>query len=183
MRNPSTLLLILLSLSTPAVAETNGGDWTPERVYRQLRQEPAIRTREEALEVLAGASPGDLWRSAKLAVDGRIKEVLSQAGFGSLDGEVQSKLHAGMLEIRASFWDEDLEKLASAGKELRGLFESGRVAPRAGDPEAAQRLQERLLALVEEVEIVIAVQSCVRRVPDRGAADDLDCALGGGPGD
>jgi len=142
-----------------------------------------IRTREEALEVLAEASPGDLWRSAKLAVDERIKEVLVQAGFGSLDGEVQSKLHAGMLEIRASFWAEDLEKLSSAGKELRGLWESGSVAPKPGEPEAAKQLQNRLLALVEEVEIAVAVQRCARRQPHLEPVDALDCVLRGGPGD
>jgi hypothetical protein len=182
MMNLSTLLLLLLSLSAPAAAEANRGNPTPERVYRQLRQEPAIRTREEALELLSGASPGDLWRSAKLAVDERIKEVLSQAGFGSLDGEVQSKLHAGMLEIRASFWEEDLEKLSAAGEELREIWESGGIAAEAESPVDAEGLRDRLLALVEEVEIAVAVQRCARRQPHLEPVDALDCVLRGGPG-
>jgi hypothetical protein len=183
MRNLPTLLLLLLFLSAPAAAEANRGNWTPERVYRQLRQEPAVRTREEALELLAGASPGELWRSAKLSVDGRIKELLSQAGFGSLDDGVQAKLHASMLEIRESFWDEDLEKLSAAGQELREIWESGAIASTAESPEAAKPLQDRLLALVEEVEIAVAVQRCARRRPHLEPADALDCVLGGGPGD
>jgi hypothetical protein len=180
MRNLSTLLLLLLSVSAPAAAEANRGNWSPERVYRQLRQEPTAPGR--ALELLAGASPGDLWRSSKISVDERIKEVLSQAGFGSLDGEVQSKLHAGMLEIRASFWEEDLEKLSAAGEELREIWESGGIAAEAESAVDAEGLRDRLLALVEEVEIAVAVQRCARRQPHLEPVDALDCVLRGGPG-
>ena len=55
--------------------------------------EPVIRTREEALEVLAEASPGALWRSAKLCVDRRLKDLLSHPGFEALDHQIRSELH------------------------------------------------------------------------------------------
>jgi hypothetical protein len=183
MGNLSILLLLLLPFSTPSPAAAERGAPDPERVYRQLRGEPAIRTREEALGFLAATSPGALWRSSKLCVDGRVKDLLSQAGFESLDEAVQAKLHTGMLEIRSSFWAEDLEKLASAGEELREVWESGGIASGPESPEDAERLQDRLLALVEEVEIAVALQRCAREERDRGTAAYLDCVVSGGSGD
>lgn len=182
MKTSSTLLLLLLPLSTPAVAGADRDPPAPERVYRQLRQEPAIRTREEALEFLAGASPSDLWNSAKLSVDERIKDLLSHAGFDSLDEEVQSRLHASMLEIRSSFWAEDLEKLSSAGEELREVWKSGRIVSTAENRRQAEQLQDRLLDLVKEVEMAVALQSCARPEHDLGTTGYLDCLLRGGPG-
>jgi hypothetical protein len=142
-----------------------------------------IRTRAEALEVLAEASPSDLWRSAKLCVDRRIQDLLSQAGFESLDETVQSRLHTSMLEIRASFWAEDLERLSSAGEELREVWESGRIVSAAEDREYAQPLQDRLRRLVEEVEMAVTLQSCASQKHDLGSAKDLDCLMRGGPGE
>jgi len=182
MRAPSTLLLLLLPLSTPAIAGEPRDDPAPERVYRQLRQEPAIRTREEALEFLAEASPGGLWRSSKLSVDERIKALLSHAGFDSLDEGVRSRLHDSMLEIRSSFWAEDLEKLSSAEEELREVWKSGRIVSNAENRKQAEQLQDRLLDLVEEVEIAVALQSCARPEHGLGTTGYLDCLLRGGPG-
>jgi hypothetical protein len=183
MRVLSTLLLLLLPLSTPAMADPTRDGPVPERVYRQLRRDPAIRTREEALEFLAEVSPSDLRNSAKLSVDERIKDLLSHPGFDSLDEGVQSRLHASMLEIRSSFWAEDLEKLASAEKELRQLWKSGGIVSKAENRKQAEQLQDRLLDLVEEVEMAVALQSCARPEHDLGTAGYLDCLLRGGPGD
>ena len=183
MRALTTLLLVLLLLSIPATAEPDRERPAPERVYRQLREEPVIRTREEALEFLADASPGALWRSSKLCVDRRIKEMLALAGLESLDQPVQSQIHASMLAIRASFWTEDPAKLSSAGKDLREIWESGRVLSAAEDREAGQQLQVGLLRLAEEVEMAVALQRCARAEPDLGTAAHLDCLLRGGPAD
>jgi hypothetical protein len=183
MRALSTSLVLLLSLSTPAIAETNRETPTPERVYRQLREQPVIRTREEALEVLAEASHSALWRSAKFCVDRRLKDLLSHPGFEALDEEIQSKLHASMLEIRPSFWAEDLERLSSAEEALRQVWESGEIVSTAENREIAERLQDRLLRLVEEVEMAAALQKCARKERPLETADYLDCLLRGGPGD
>jgi hypothetical protein len=182
MRALSALLLILLPLSIPAMAEPDPERPAPERVYRQLRAEPAVRTREGALQFLADASPDGLWRSSKLAVDERIQHLLAQAGFESLDEPVQSKLHTQMLEIRSSFWAADLEKLSSAGRALRELWESGSIVSTAADRESAERIQPRLLDLVEEVETAVALQRCARTEHDLGTAAYLDCVLGAAPG-
>ena len=183
MRALSTLLLLLLPLSTAAMAEPARTGPAPERVYRQLREAPAIRTREEALEFLAERSPGALWRPSKLAVDERIKDFLSHSRFDSLDGQLQSQLHASMLEIRSSFWAEDPEKLASAGAALRGVWESGSIVAGAENREDAEQLQRRLRELVEEVEITVALQRCALAEPELGTAAYLGCLLRGGPGD
>jgi hypothetical protein len=114
MRAGATLLLLLLPLTPSAAAESDRGGPTPERIYRQLRWEPAIETREEAERALAQATLDSLWGSSKLVVDARIKDLLSHPGFGSLDPSIRSELHAGMLEIRRSFWERDLERLSSA---------------------------------------------------------------------
>ena len=183
MRVLSTLLLLLLPLSTPAMADPTRDGPTPERIYRQLRKDPAIRTREEALEFLAETSPGALWRSSKLSVDERIKDLLSHPGFDSLDERLQSQLHASMLEIRSSFWAEDLEKLASAGVALREVWEGESVVAEAESREGAEQIQRRLLELVDEVEMTVALQSCARAKPHLGTAAYLDCLLSEGPGD
>lgn len=182
MRTLSTSLMLLLSLSTSAIAEANRETPTPERVYRQLRNQPVVRTREEALEALAEASPGALWRSAKLCVDRRIKDLLSHPGFEALDKQIQSELHASMLEIRPSFWEEDLERLSSAERALRQLWESGKIVSTAENREVAEGLQDRLLRLMEEVEIAAAIQKCTREGHPLAAVDYLDCLLRGGPG-
>jgi nucleoside 2-deoxyribosyltransferase len=142
-----------------------------------------IRTRDEALEFLAEASPGDLWRSAKISVDRRIKDLLSHAAFESLSEEVRSELHAGMLEIRSSFWAKDLENLSSAGDRLREIWTSGKIVSTAENREVAQQVQDRLLNLVEEVEMAVALHTCTRAEPDLGTAAYLECLLRGGPGD
>jgi hypothetical protein len=183
MKTLSTSLMLLLSLSTPAVAEANREAPTPERVYRQLREQPVIRTREEALEVLAEASRGALWRSAKFCVDRRIKDLLSHPGFEALDEEIQSKLHASMLEIRQSFWAEDLQRLSSAEEALRQLWERGEIVSTAENREVAERLQDRLLRLVEEVEMAAALQECAREAHPQETVDYLECLLRGGPDD
>ena len=183
MRTLSTSLVLLLSLSTPAIAEANRETPMPERVYRQLREQPVIRTREEALEVLAEASPGALWRSAKLCVDRRIKDLLSHPGFEALDKEIQSELHAGMFEIRPSFWEEDLERLSSAERALRRVWESGEIVSTAENRKVAEGLQDRLLRLVEEVEMAATLQKCAREVDPLATVDYLECLLRGGPDD
>lgn len=182
MKTLSTSLMLLLSLSTPAIAEANREMPTPERVYRQLRDQPVIHSREEALEALAEASSGALWRSAKLCVDRRLKDLLSHPGFEALDEEIQSELHAGMFEIRPSFWEEDLERLSSAERTLRRVWESGKIVSTAENREVAERLQDRLLRLVEEVEMAAALQKCAREGHPLATVDYLDCLLRGGPG-
>ena len=183
MRATSTLLLLLLPLSTPATASPTRVGPDPERVYRQLRQAPAIHTREEALEFLSEVTPGALWRSSKLSVDERIKDLLSHPGFDSLDERLQSRLHASMLEIRSSFWAGDPEELASAGAALREVWEGGSVVAEAEGRENAEECQQRLLELVEEVEMAVALQSCARAEPELGTSPYLDCLLSGGPAD
>jgi hypothetical protein len=183
MRALSTLLLLLLSLSGPAMAESDRDDPTPDRIYRQLREDPPIRTREEALEFLAELSPGTLWRSSKLSVDRSIQHLLSHAGFESLAEEVQSQLHANMLKVRSAFWAEDPERLSSAQRALRRVWESGSVISMAANPEDGEELQHRLLQLVEEVEVALTLQACARVQQDLGSAAYLDCLLRGGPGD
>lgn len=182
MKALSTSLLLLLAASTPSMAEANREPPTPERVFRQLRDAPVVRTREEALEVLADAAPGALWRSAKLCVDRRLKDLLSHPGFEVLDQEIQSELHASLLEIRPSFWTEDLERLSSAVAALRQLWESGRIVGAAENRDVAVRLQDRLLRLVEEVEMAAALQECARDEHPLGTVGYLECLLRGGPG-
>jgi hypothetical protein len=177
MRIGTTLLLLLLPLSTPAAAENAGDEPTPERVFRQLRWEPAIETREEAERVLAQATPDSLWGSAKLAVDARIKDLLSHPAFGSLDPEIRSELHAGMLEIRSSFWERDPEGLSSAEEALRGVLGGGQIRVKAGSRENGAQLQDRLEELVREVEMAMMLQQCTRPELHLEAADRLDCML------
>jgi hypothetical protein len=183
MRATSTLLLLLLLLSTPATANPTRGGPAPERVYRHLRQVPAILTREEALEFLSEATPDALWRSSKLSVDARIKDLLSQPGFDSLDEQLQSQIHASMLEIRSSFWAEDPAELASAGAALREVWEGGSIVAEPEGRESAEECQQLLLLLVEEVEMAVAFQSCARAEPELGTSPYLDCLLSGGPVD
>ncbi len=182
MKALSTSLLLLLAVSTPSMAEANREPPIPERVFRQLRDEPVVRTREEALEVLAEASPGALWRTAKLCVDRRLKDLLSHPGFEALDREIQSELHANLLEIRSSFWTEDLERLSSAEAALRQLWESGSIVGAAENREVAERLQNPLQRLVEEVEMAAALQQCARDEHPLGTLGYLECLLRGGPG-
>jgi hypothetical protein len=182
MKALSTSLLLLLAASTPSMAEANREPPMPERVFRQLRDEPVIRTREEALEVLAESSSGALWRSAKLCVDRRLKDLLSHPGLEDLDRDLQSELHSSLLEIRSSFWEEDLERLTSAEAVLRRLFESGRLVSTAENREVEEPIQDRLLRLVEEVEMAAALQECARDEHPLGTAGYLECLLRGGPG-
>lgn len=185
MRILSILLLLLWPLWTPDTAAASREKPTPEKVYRQLRQEPAIRTREEALSYLSEASPGDLQRSAKLAVDRRIKDLLSHEKFESLDEQILSKLHTHMLEIRSAFWTEDLDKLSKGEEGLRAIWESGKIVSTAKNGEYAQQIQDRVLRLVEEVRMAVALQRCMRarEEHDLGTEDWLDCLLNGGPED
>jgi hypothetical protein len=156
---------------------------TPERVYRQLRQEPVIQTADEALEYLAKASSDDLRTSAKLSVDRHIKDVLRCEGFDALDEEVREELHTNMLEIRSSFRTGDLESLSERAEQLRKLSESDRIAPAAGDQEHGQQLRDRVLRLAEEVGTAVSLHGCIRAGEEREwePADLLTCLLRGGP--
>jgi hypothetical protein len=183
MRTLWTSLLLLWPLMTPPIAEAQRERPIPEKVYRQLREEPVIRTREEALGYLAEASPSDLWKSAKLSVDKRIKHLLAHERFESLDEEIQSKLHASMLKIRSSFWTEDLEMLSEGEEGLREVWQSGKIVSEAENGETAQQLQDRVQRLVEEVQMAVALQKCIRarEEHDLAAEDCLECLLRGGP--
>jgi hypothetical protein len=178
-------LLLLPGLATPERAEAERARPEPERVYQQLRRDPAIRSREEALEYLAGASPSELRRSAKLSVDQRIKDVLSHEGFDSLHREIRDSLDDNMLGVRSSFWNRDMDQLSQREEALRELRESGKIVSAARKREAGEELQDRVGRLVEEIQMALALESCTRVREQRGwgPADWLECLLNNGPDD
>jgi len=181
----SACLLLLPVLAAPERAEAGRARPEPERAYQQLRPEPPIRSREEALEHLAGASPTELRRSAKLSVDQRIKDVLRHEALESLDQETQNSLHAEMLGVRSAFWDWDMDQLAQRGEALRRLLESGEIASAAPTREDGEELQERVGRLVEEIRMALALERCTRAREQRawGPEEWLDCLLDDGPDD
>jgi hypothetical protein len=177
-----TSLLLLWPLVTPKLAEAKPAGPEPERVYQQLRRDPVIHTRQEAVKRLSEAPPDELRRSAKLAVDKRIRDVLAHEGFGSLDREIRESLHASMLAIRSSFWSQGMEQLSARKRALQELLESQKLVSVA---RAAEELEARVLKLVEELRMALALERCMRarEKQDWGAAGTLGCLLNGGPDD
>jgi hypothetical protein len=163
-------------------AESAGPE--PEKVYRQLRREPVIHTREEALAYLAQVSASELRRSVKLSVDERVKDVLSHPGFESLDRETRDSLHANLLGIRSFYWSRDLAQLARSEQGLRELSSSGALVSAAETRERGEGLQAGVRRLVEQLQMCLTLESCTRAREEQawGAAGWLDCMLNGGPG-
>jgi hypothetical protein len=157
----------------------------PERVYRQLRRDPVIRTREEALAYLAEASPSELRQSVKLSVDERIKDVLAHPGFESLDRETRDALHVDLLGIRSFCWSRDLDQLARSEQGLRELSSSGALVSAAETSELGEQLQACVRRLLEQLQTSLAFERCTRGREEQGwdAVGWLDCLLNGGPGD
>jgi hypothetical protein len=179
----SLLLLVLLASPGASGAERAAPD--PESVYRQLRHDPVIKTRKQAIEYLAKTSPDDLRRSAKLCVDRRIKILLQHEFFGSLDRETQDALHTSMLKIRSSFWQGDPDELADGGGALRQILDSGRIPPAADQDTPEGEFRECVAELLSEVETAQVLLECTRarQLHDWDAARQLDCVLKGGPAD
>ena len=178
----ATSLLLLWPLVTPGPAEAEPAEPEPERVYRQLRRDPVIDSRQEALKRLGEASPDELRRSAKLAVDKRIRDVLACERFDSLDPDSQASLHGSMLGIRSSFWSQDLDPLAARKRALQDLLESQKLVSAA---QAAEEIQACVLKLVEELRMALALERCMHAREEQSweAEDLLDCLLDGGPDD
>jgi hypothetical protein len=182
---PRVSLLLLVLLATPGSAGSEGVAPQPEEVYRQLRHEPVIRTRQAALEYLEHASADDLRRSAKICVDSCIKALLKHEYFGSLDRETQDALHTSLLKIRSSFWRGDALELADGAAGLRRVLEGEAIPADAGPDTPAGAFRRRVSELLQEVDTALAIQECarLRALRDWDAERLLDCALKGGPGD
>jgi len=178
-------LLLVALLVSPAASGAEGAAPDPESVYRQLRHDPVIQTREQALEYLANASPDDLRRSAKLCVDPRIKALLQHEFFGSLDRETQDALHTSMLKIRSSFWRGDSDELADGGRRLREILDGEKI-PSTAEPDTPEgAFRECVAELLREVETALALLQCThaRELHDWAPTRQLDCVLKGGPAD
>jgi hypothetical protein len=175
----------LWPLATPKPLAANPSRPDPERVYRQLRRDPVIRTRQEALKYLTEASPDALRQSAKLAVDERIKNLLAHAGFGFLDRDVQESLHASLLGIRSSFWSQDLNQLSARRQALHELLKDPEMVAASQATERGKEFRTRALRLVEELQMAVTLERCTRARDKRDweAADYLQCLLSGGPED
>jgi len=182
---PAVSILAVSVSAMPERARAESARPEPEKVYRQLRRDPVIRTREEALAYLAEASPSELRQSVKLSVDERIKDVLAHPGFESLDRETRDALHVDLLGIRSFYWSRDLDQLARSEQGLRELSSSGALVSAAETRERGEQLQACVRRLVEQLQTCLALERCTRARDEQGwgAAGWLDCLLNGGPGD